>query len=87
MCVWFLYSHLWRRNNDMDVSVRSLSGEVDRCERDMRGRMSRGLSQAIDIVREVVEERGIRGYYGLLIDTFQCEPKMYTAVETVAGNR
>ncbi len=70
----------------MDVSVRSLSEEVGRCERDMNGRFPRG-GKVRDIVRAVVQERGIRGYHGLLIETFECEPKMYTAVETVAGNR
>ncbi|XP_064383725.1 structural maintenance of chromosomes protein 3-like isoform X2 [Halichondria panicea] len=80
-------NHLWRRQNGVDMSVHALSDEMGRCERELRGRIPRGLSQAMDIVKEVVKTNNISGYYGVVIDTFHCEPQMYTAVDTVAGNR
>ncbi len=67
--------------------MHTLGDEMGRCERELRGRIPRGLSQAMDIVKEVVNTNNISGYHGVVIDTFQCDSQMYTAVDTVAANR
>ena len=67
--------------------MQTVQDELGRCERELRSRTSRGLNQAMDAVSEVVRERHIRGYYGTLIENFTCEPRLFTAVDNIAGNR
>ena len=39
------------------------------------------------VVRELEEEEVSSGYYGMLVDLFQCEDYLHRAVEQTAGNK
>jgi len=48
---------------------------------------SQHVSNGIDTVKKIVQERGIDGVHGPLIENFQCDKQFFTAVEVTAGNR
>ena len=45
------------------------------------------VSNGIDTVKRIVQERGIDGVHGPLIENFQCDKQFFTAVEVTAGNK
>lgn len=45
------------------------------------------ISNGLDSVKRIVEERQLSGVYGPVIDNFSCAENMFTAVEVTAGNR
>ena len=45
------------------------------------------VSNGIDSVKKIVQEKGIDGVHGPLIENFQCDKQFFTAVEVTAGNK
>ena len=45
------------------------------------------MAAGIESVKKVVQDKGIEGVYGPLIENFTCNEKFFTAVEVTAGGK
>ena len=45
------------------------------------------MGYGIDTVKRIVQERGIDGVHGPLIENLQCDKQFFTAVEVTGGSR
>lgn len=78
---------LWREEAAIEQSLQNTREELSKTERNLRGTVSKHVSNGIDTVKKIVQERGIDGVHGPLIENFQCDKQFFTAVEVTAGNK
>ena len=46
-----------------------------------------GISNGIETVKRIMQDKNLEGVYGPLIENFTCDEKFFTAVEVTAGNK
>ncbi|GAB6024529.1 hypothetical protein CHUAL_009682 [Chamberlinius hualienensis] len=89
-------NELWRQENAMQQNLATLKEELTKKEQGLRSMTGKAILNGRDSVRKVLEtfrERGgssgqiASGYYGLMIENFDCDKTIYTAVEVTAGNK
>ncbi|XP_042230699.1 structural maintenance of chromosomes protein 3-like isoform X2 [Homarus americanus] len=86
----------WRKENNLQQNVSSLKDELSRADQSLRSMAGKPILNGRDSVQKVLDTFRDRGghlgeiatqYYGLLIENFECERSIYTAVEVTAGNK
>ena len=78
----------WREESGLDQQIHTIREELSKAERAYRSTMSKTTNLGLDALNKIVEERGIRGVHGPLVENFECvSSDFYTAVEVTAGNR
>ncbi|KAK8741259.1 hypothetical protein OTU49_002582 [Cherax quadricarinatus] len=86
----------WRKENNLQQNVSSLKEELSRADQSLRSMAGKPILNGRDSVQKVLDTFRDRGghlgeiatqYYGLLIENFECERSIYTAVEVTAGNK
>merc|ERR1719244_1426672 len=86
----------WRKENNLQQNVSSLKEELSRADQSLRSMAGKPILNGRDSVQKVLDTFRERGghlgeiatqYYGLLIENFECEKSIYTAVEVTAGNK
>ena len=45
------------------------------------------MAAGIESVKRVVQEKGIQGVYGPVIENFTCNEKFFTAVDVIGGGK
>ena len=89
-------SELWRKENNLQQTLASLKEELSRADQSLRSMAGKPILNGRDSVRKVLDTFRERGgqwaeyatmYYGPVIELFDCEKTIYTAVEVTAGNR
>ncbi|XP_068213135.1 structural maintenance of chromosomes protein 3 isoform X2 [Palaemon carinicauda] len=89
-------NELWRKENNLQQNVSSLKEELSRADQSLRSMAGKPILNGRDSVQKVLDTFRDRGghlgeiatqYYGLLIENFECERSIYTAVEVTAGNK
>ncbi|KAK8741260.1 hypothetical protein OTU49_002582 [Cherax quadricarinatus] len=92
----FIISEHWRKENNLQQNVSSLKEELSRADQSLRSMAGKPILNGRDSVQKVLDTFRDRGghlgeiatqYYGLLIENFECERSIYTAVEVTAGNK
>ncbi|KAL9982920.1 hypothetical protein ACROYT_G005035 [Oculina patagonica] len=78
---------LWREEATIEQSMQNTREELSKTERNLRSTVSKHVSNGIDTVKKIVQDRGIDGVHGPLIENFQCDKQFFTAVEVTAGNK
>ncbi|CAG0885820.1 unnamed protein product [Cyprideis torosa] len=87
---------LYREETKLQNDLSSLKDEVVKHENNLRSMIGKPTLNGRESVRRVIDtfrERGGRwteianGYYGLVIENFECEESINTAVEVTAGGR
>lgn len=87
---------LCRKEMNLQQSLSSLKEELAKADQTLRSMAGKPILNGRDSVRKVLEMFRDRGgqykqiaesYYGLVIENFECEQSIYTAVEVTAGNR
>merc|ERR1712241_62536 len=87
---------LCRKEMNLQQSLSSLKEELAKADQTLRSMAGKPILNGRDSVRKVLDtfrERGgqyasiAESYYGLVIENFECEQSIYTAVEVTAGNR
>ena len=87
---------LCRKEMSLQQSLSSLKEELAKADQTLRSMAGKPILYGRDSVRKVLQvfnERGgqhksiAESYYGLVIEQFECEQSIYTAVEVTAGNR
>merc|ERR1719150_2884482 len=81
---------------NLQQSLSSLKEELAKADQTLRSMAGKPILNGRDSVKKVLEIFQQRGgqfkniadsYYGLVIENFECEQSIYTAVEVTAGNR
>lgn len=88
-------SALWREENVLQQSLNSLRDELGKKEQALRSMTGKATLNGIMSVQKVLQsfrERNmnqelIDGYFGTLIEMFDCEKTFFTCVEVTAGGR
>ncbi|KAJ8979448.1 hypothetical protein NQ317_006762 [Molorchus minor] len=89
-------NELWRKENNVQQNLSSLKEDLAKADQQLRSMAGKPILNGRDSVRKVLETflaRGgkeaeiARSYYGPVIENFECEKSIYTAVEVTAGNR
>lgn len=78
---------LWREEAAIEQSLQNMREELSKTERNLRSTASKHVGYGIDTVKKIVQERGIDGVHGPLIENFQCDKQFFTAVEVTAGSK
>lgn len=90
------YSELWRKENNVQQNLSGLKEDLGKADQQLRSMAGKPILNGRDSVRKVLDTFKSRGgreaeiaknYYGLVIENFDCEKSIYTAVEVTAGNR
>ena len=80
----------------LQQSLSALKEELSKADQSLRSMAGKPILNGRDSVRKVLQAFKERGgnyakiadaYYGLVIENFECEQSIYTAVEVTAGNR
>ncbi|XP_046992407.1 structural maintenance of chromosomes protein 3 [Schistocerca americana] len=89
-------NELWRKENALQQTLTSLKEDLAKADQSLRSMAGKPILNGRDSVRKVLETFRERGgsfaeiancYYGPVIENFDCEKSIYTAVEVTAGNR
>jgi len=89
-------NELCRKEMNLQQSLSSMKDELGKADQTLRSMAGKPILNGRDSVRKVLAlfaERGgqfkqiAESYYGLVIENFECEQSIYTAVEVTAGNR
>lgn len=78
---------LWRKENAIDMAMQTTRADLSKAERDLRSSMSKPVAEGIESVKKVVQQKGIEGVYGPLIENFTCNEKFFTAIDVTGGNK
>ncbi|GLV31613.1 Structural maintenance of chromosomes 3 [Carabus blaptoides fortunei] len=87
---------LWRKENNVQQNLSSLKEDLAKADQALRSMAGKPILNGRDSVRKVLDtfrERGgaagevANAYYGPVIENFNCDKTIYTAVEVTAGNR
>ncbi|EDO34136.1 predicted protein, partial [Nematostella vectensis] len=78
---------LWRQEAAMEQTINTAREELSKSERGLKGTVNKGISNGIETVKKIMQEKNLQGVYGPLIENFTCNEKFFTAVEVTAGNR
>lgn len=87
---------LWRQETQLQQTLTSHKDELSKADQALRSMAGKPILNGRDSVRKVLEmflERGgdfakiAKSYYGPVIENFNCDKTIYTAVEVTAGNR
>ncbi|XP_044737873.1 structural maintenance of chromosomes protein 3 [Chrysoperla carnea] len=87
---------LCRRESTMHQNLASLKEDLAKADQGLRSMAGKPTLNGRDSVRKVLDTFRSRGgregeiakeYYGLVIENFNCEKSIYTAVEVTAGGR
>lgn len=89
-------NELWRKENSLQQQQASLKDEMSRADQSLRSMAGKPILNGRDSVRKVLETFRQKGgqwgdfaaaYCGPVIELFNCDRSIYTAVEVTAGNR
>ncbi|XP_025423597.1 structural maintenance of chromosomes protein 3-like [Sipha flava] len=87
---------LWRKENTVQHGLSSLKEELAKSDQALRSMAGKAILNGRDSVRKVLEVFKQRGgahldltsqYYGQVIENFECDQSIQTAVEVTAGGR
>jgi len=89
-------NELCRKEMNLQQSLSALKEELNKADQTLRSMAGKPILNGRDSVKRVLQifrEKGGQwgkiadSYYGLVIENFECEQSIYTAVEVTAGNR
>ncbi|XP_039283231.1 structural maintenance of chromosomes protein 3 [Nilaparvata lugens] len=89
-------NELWRKENQLQQSLSLLKEDLAKADQALRSMAGKPILNGRDSVKKVLETFRQRGgsfaaladsYYGQVIENFECETSIHTAVEVTAGMR
>ncbi|XP_055713737.1 structural maintenance of chromosomes protein 3 isoform X2 [Phlebotomus papatasi] len=89
-------NELWRKETQITQTLSSHKEELAKADQALRSMAGKPILNGRDSVRKVLDSFKQRGgqfadianaYYGPVIENFNCDKTIYTAVEVTAGNR
>jgi len=86
---------LWRQENAMQQQIASVREELSKKEQALRSITGKAVLNGIDSIQKVLQyfsdqkryPEVVVGYFGTMIENFECDKTFFTAVEVTAGNR
>lgn len=89
-------NELWRKENNVQQNLSSLKEDLSKADQALRSMAGKPILNGRDSVRKVLdtfishggkETEIVKAYHGSVIENFNCDKNIYTAVEVTAGNR
>lgn len=89
-------NELWRQENAMQQNLAMLKEELSKKDQGLRSMTGKATLNGRDSVKKVLQTFRDKGgnfaqiadsYYGMLIENFDCDKTIYTAVEVTSGNK
>ena len=88
-------NNMWRQETQFTQDLNKLKEEYTKCEQNLRSSIGRTILQGIESIKSILKQCEtektnldvVNGYYGLLIDTIECNKSFYTAIESAVSNR
>ncbi|XP_054714183.1 structural maintenance of chromosomes protein 3-like [Uloborus diversus] len=89
-------NELWRQENAMQQNLSMLKEELSKKDQGLRSMTGKATLNGRDSVKKVLQtfrdkggthEQIANSYYGMLIENFDCDKTIYTAVEVTSGNK
>ncbi|KAH3790706.1 hypothetical protein DPMN_168913 [Dreissena polymorpha] len=80
-------SALWREENVLQQNLVSLRDELSKKEQGLRSMTGKLLKVLQSFKEQGINQELIDGYYGTLIEMFDCDKTFFTCVEVTAGGR
>ena len=77
---------LWRREDELKKQSAQQKEDLRKWDKVMESSAPREVTRGLNSVKRLVRQHKIEGVHGCLMERFQCQPNINTAVETVAGN-
>lgn len=93
---FFYLSELWRKENNVQQNLSSLKEDLAKADQQLRSMVGKPILNGRDSVRKVLDTFKSRGnreaevakhYHGPVIENFECEKSIYTAVEVSTAKR
>lgn len=87
---------MWRKENNVQQNLSSLKEDLSKADQALRSMAGKPILNGRDSVRKVLdtfishggkETEIVKAYHGSVIENFNCDKNIYTAVEVTAGNR
>ena len=77
----------WKELEELQEKIQEAKQDLERGKQQLNSTLPRQISQGIASVIRIVEEKGLKGYFGPLIDNISLKNDAFrTAVEVAAGN-
>uniref|UniRef100_W5N3H5 Structural maintenance of chromosomes protein n=1 Tax=Lepisosteus oculatus TaxID=7918 RepID=W5N3H5_LEPOC len=88
-------NYLWREENAEQQALAAKREDLEKKQQLLRAATGKAILNGIDSINKVLEhfrrkginQHVINGYYGIVMNNFECEPAFYTCVEVTAGTR
>ncbi|KAJ8673058.1 hypothetical protein QAD02_004319 [Eretmocerus hayati] len=85
----------YRKESNLERKLSGLKEDLVRADQGLRTMVGKAILNGLDSVRKVLKtfsenpemEGDLSNYHGLVIENFECDKKIYLAVEVTAGNR
>ncbi|KAH6774821.1 Structural maintenance of chromosomes family protein [Perilla frutescens var. frutescens] len=77
---------LWKKETDQTKEIERLKSEVFKAEKSLDHATAGDIRRGLNSVRKIVDQHGIEGVHGPVIELLECDEKYFTAVEVTAGN-
>ena len=78
---------LWRDQERLTEKISEAKSAAEKARKSLNASLPKHIAQGLAAVSRIVEEKGIRGYYGPLVDNFSLKNEAFrTCVEVAAGN-
>lgn len=83
---------MWRKENNVQQNLSSLKEDLAKADQQLRSMVGKPILNGRDSVRKVLDTFKSRGgreaevvkhYHGPVIENFECEKSIYTAVEVI----
>eukprot|EP01104_Vermistella_antarctica_P010638 TRINITY_DN2847_c1_g2_i3.p1 TRINITY_DN2847_c1_g2~~TRINITY_DN2847_c1_g2_i3.p1 ORF type:complete len:870 (-),score=309.49 TRINITY_DN2847_c1_g2_i3:51-2660(-) len=76
----------WKKDNQITGQIRKAQEGLNRGQRDLKSTVNKITASGNRAVRDIARRLNLSGVYGPLIELFECDPQLFTAVEVTAGN-
>eukprot|EP00301_Raphidiophrys_heterophryoidea_P004522 c11960_g1_i1.p1 GENE.c11960_g1_i1~~c11960_g1_i1.p1 ORF type:complete len:1246 (-),score=410.48 c11960_g1_i1:60-3728(-) len=77
---------MWKRDEELKKMGDKADDDLKRSETDLQTSINKATSVGLRAVRRLAQDHQIAGVYGPLLELFDCDDKVMTAVEVTAGN-
>ncbi len=77
---------LWRKEDELKKESAQQKEDLRKWDKVMESSAPREVTRGLNSVKRLVRQHKIEGVHGCLMERFQCQSNINTAVETVAGN-
>ncbi|KAF8658704.1 hypothetical protein HU200_059180 [Digitaria exilis] len=77
---------IWKDESDLTTEINRLQEDLIKAQKGLDHAMPGDIRRGLNSVSKIINEHGIAGVFGPVLELVDCEEKFFTAVEVTAGN-